>query len=99
MSDQKLPPAIVIRTVTALRSWLLRVADRLLPAPLAVAELGHQFARAHVLSALSELGVADNVRNEPLSAAQLAATLRCDAEALHRLLRAAATFGAVSMGK
>jgi len=99
MNDQKLPPAIVIRGVTALRTRLLRMADRLLPAPLAVAELGHQFTRAHVLSALSELGVADNLTNEPLAAAQLAATLHCDPEALHRLLRAAATFGAVSMGK
>ena len=94
----RIPPAFVIKTVTALRARLSRLADRLLPAPLAVAELGHQFARAHVLAALSELGVADNMGSEPISSEQLAATLDCDPDALHRLLRAAATFGAVTMG-
>jgi hypothetical protein len=93
------PPAFVIKAVAALRARLLRTADWLLPAPLAVAELGHQFARAHVLAALSECGVADELGSESMSSGELAATLRCDPDSLHRLLRAAATFGAVRMGK
>ncbi len=98
MSDRsKIPPAFVIRAVGALRGWLLRTADRLLPAPLAVAELGHQFARAHVLAALWQLGVADEVGKEPLTSLELATRLGCDPDALHRLLRAAASFGAVGM--
>jgi hypothetical protein len=100
MSDHtRIPPAFVIKAVNAVRAGLSRLAERLLPAPLAVAELGHQFARAHVLAALSELGVADRLGNEPISSGELAATLECDPDALHRLLRAAATFGAVTMGK
>lgn len=82
-----------------MRAWLYRTADRLLPAPLAVAELGHQFARAHILAALSELGVADALGKEPMTSGEIAANLGCDPDALHRLLRAAATFGAVGMGK
>jgi hypothetical protein len=93
----RVPPTFIIRVVGVLRGWLLRTADRLLPAPLAVAELGHQFARAHVLAALAELGVADEVGDKPRASAELAGTLGCDPDALHRLLRAAATFGAVSM--
>jgi hypothetical protein len=94
----KVPPAFVIKAVTALRGLLLRVADRLLPAPLAAAELGHQFARAHVLATLWKLGVADALGEERVTAAELAGRLDCDPAALHRLLRAAATFGAVQMG-
>jgi O-methyltransferase domain len=95
----KVPPTAAIRAVTVLRSWLSRASDRLLPAPLAVAELGHQFARAHVLSALSELQVADALGSHAMTSPDLAARLGCDPDALHRLLRAAATFGAVRMGK
>jgi hypothetical protein len=87
----------VIKAVTALRGLLLRTADRLLPAPLAAAELGHQFARAHILATLSELGVAVALGNERLTSAELAGRVDCDPATLHRLLRAAATFGAVKM--
>src|SRR3954454_6526488 len=98
-NNAKVPPASAVRAVTALRSWLSRTSDRLLPAPLAVAELGHQFARAHVLAALSELRVADALDGGPMTSSDLAAQLGCDPGTLHRLLRAAATFGAVRMGK
>src|SRR3954453_12257254 len=96
-NNAKVPPASAVRAVTALRSWLSRSSDRLLPAPLAVAELGHQFARAHVLAALSELGVADAIGSTPTPTRDLAVELGCDPATLHRLLRAAATFGAVWM--
>jgi len=97
-ASTKVPPAFVIKTVAAGRALLLRTADRLLPAPLAAAELGHQFARAHILATLSELGVADALSNSPQTAEELALQLDCDPASLHRLLRAAATFGAVRMG-
>jgi hypothetical protein len=95
----KTPPAFVIKAATAVRSRLQRTADRLLPPPLAAAELGHQFARAHVLAALSESGVADELGSESMTSGELATTLSCDPDALHRLLRAAATFGAVRMSQ
>lgn len=93
----KVPPAFVVKAAGAMRALLLRLADRLLPAPLAVAELGHQFARAHVLAALSELGVADALGDERLPSKEVARRTGCHAETMHRLLRAAATFGAVRM--
>ena len=96
-STAKVPPAIVLKAVTALRALLLHGADRLLPAPLAAAELGHQFARAHILATFYELGIADALGDSKLKTAELAARLDCDPAALHRLLRAAATFGAVRM--
>src|SRR3954451_3603888 len=100
MRDQsRIPPAFVIRAVGAVRGLLLGMADRLLPAPLALAELGHQFARAHMLAALWQLGVADELGNEPMTSSELAARTGCDPDALHRLLRASATFGAVAMAK
>jgi hypothetical protein len=96
-TSTKVPPALIIRTVTAVRALLLRAADRLLPAPLAAADLGHQFARAHILATLYELGIADAIGDGKLTAAELATQVGCDPAALHRLLRAAATFGAVRM--
>jgi hypothetical protein len=96
-TSTKVPPALVIRTVTAVRTLLLRAADRLLPAPLAAAELGHQFARAHILRTVYELGIADAIGDSKLTAAELAALLDCDPATMHRLLRTAATFGAVRM--
>lgn len=102
MSDKsknpRVPPALVLRTVGALRGLLLGLADRLLPAPLAAADLGHQFARAHILATLAELGVADALGDERLPADEVARRTSCDPEAMHRLLRAAATFAAVRMG-
>ncbi len=80
-----------------MRRLLLRLADRLLPAPLAVAESGHQFARAHILAALSELGVADALGQERLSSAEVARRTGCHEQTMHRLLRAAATCDAVRM--
>lgn len=91
------PPAFVIQLVAALRGLLLRTADRLLPASLAAAELGHQFTRAHILATLWTLGAADALGEERLTAAEIAGRIDCDPASLHRLLRAAAAFGAVRM--
>jgi hypothetical protein len=93
----KVPPTFVVKAAGALRGLLLRLADRLLPAPLVVAELGHQFARSHILAALSELGVADALGQERLSSAEVARRTGCHGETMHRLLRTAATFNAVRM--
>lgn len=97
-ASSKGPPTFVIKAVAAVRALLLRTADRLLPAPLAAAELGHQFTRAYILATLSELGVADALGDDTLTADELAPKLGCNPDSLHRLLRAAATFGAVRMG-
>ncbi|MDX6213719.1 MAG: hypothetical protein QOF82_2806 [Frankiales bacterium] len=91
------PPRAAIVMSLWLRGFLLRLADRLMPAHLSLLEHAHGFAKAHILSAMAELGVADELCDGPRSAEQLAATLGCSSDALHRLLRAAAVFGAVRL--
>ena len=93
----RVPPAFAVRTATTLRGFLLRAADRLLPASICASENAHQFVRAHIMATMSELRIADALRDETLSTAEVARRTGCDAEAMHRLLRAAATFGAVHL--
>jgi hypothetical protein len=94
---RKPPPRFAVRTATRLRQLLLRAADRMLPAHLAVLEHAHGFATAHVLAAIAELGVADHLAEGPQTAEQLAAATGCDPDALHRLLRAAAVSSVVRL--
>src|SRR3954466_15621778 len=86
---RKAPPRFAVGVATRLRQLLLRAADRMLPAHLAVLEHAHGFATMHVLATMAELGVADHLASGPQTAEQLATTIGCDADALHRLLRAA----------
>jgi hypothetical protein len=94
---RKAPPRFAVRVATALRGLLLRAADRMLPAHLAVLEHTHGFATTHVLATMAELGVADHLAAGPQTAEQLAATIGCDPDALHRLLRAAAVSSMVRL--
>jgi hypothetical protein len=71
----------------------------MLPTPLAVAEHAHHVAAAHILSAIAELGIADELCAAPRSARELAASLHCDPDAVHRLLRAGATFDFVRLDR
>jgi hypothetical protein len=78
---------------------LQRLADRLLPAHLAAAEHGHAFARAHILSTMSMLGIADQLSAHSQDTRTIAERTGCDPDAAHRLLRAACVFGAARMDK
>jgi hypothetical protein len=69
----------------------------MLPTPIGLLEHSHSFARAHILSTMAELGVADQLGAQGRTAEELAPVLGCQPEALHRLLRAAAVFGAVRL--
>jgi hypothetical protein len=93
----RVPPAFAVRAATALRAFLLRTADRLLPANVCAAESAHQYVKAHIMATMAELRIADALGDETLSSAELARRTGCDPDALHRLLRAAATFGAVHL--
>jgi hypothetical protein len=93
------PPRFAVQAAAAARRGLLRLADLLLPSALAAAEHAHAFTHVHVLATLAELGVADALTEQPQDTGDLASALGCDPDALHRLLRAAATFGAVRMDK
>jgi O-methyltransferase domain len=91
------PPRIVVRVAMGLRRMLLRAADRLLPSELAVLEHSAQFTGAYLLRAIAELGIADQLAGGPKAASELATSLGCDADALHRALRAAAVSGLVRL--
>jgi hypothetical protein len=82
-----------------LRHLLLRAADRLLPSEIAVLEHSAQFTVAHLLAAIAELGIADQLAGGPRTAAELASAAGCDADALHRALRAAAVPGLVRIDR
>jgi hypothetical protein len=71
----------------------------MLPTQLAVAEHAHHVAAAQILSVLAELGVADELCTGPSSAKEMATTLGCDAYALHRFLRAAASLDFVRLDR
>src|SRR3954453_23522584 len=91
------PPRLAVVVSGALRRFFLRCADRMLPTHLAVLEHAHGFAHAHILSTMVELGIPDALRDGPLTAAERAPNTGADAGSLHRLLRAAAVFGAVRL--
>lgn len=55
--------------------------------------------KAHLLSCLAELQIADHLADGPKDASQLGALAGCDPDALHRALRAAAVFGVVRLDR
>jgi hypothetical protein len=94
-----LPPPRAIDAALALRRLLLRAADALLPAQAAAWDRTMGVARTQVVGALAELGVADHLARRPLTAAELAPRVGADADALHRVLRAAAVDGIVRLDR
>jgi hypothetical protein len=91
------PPRTAARAALALREALLRAADRLLPAEAAVYFQATGFGRTRVLGILVELGIPDALGGAALTARELAGRLGLDADAVHRILRAAATGGVVRL--
>ena len=85
-----LPPAFLVRAVLALRTLLLRAADRVVPAQLALGDQITGLGRTHALRAAVRLGIPDRLASRPRTAAALAVETGADADALHRLLRALA---------
>jgi hypothetical protein len=75
-----------------LRRLLLRAADALLPPWAAVWDRTMGVGRTQIIGALAELGVPDLLES-PMTASELAGRLSVDADALHRVLRAAAVDG------
>ena len=98
MADRP-PPRAAVTVVTALRRTLLRLADRLLPAHLAVWDKSIGVGRTGLLGAFAELGVADALASGPQTAEQLATRLDVDADTLHRVLRAGAVEDVVKMDR
>jgi len=91
------PPRAAARAALALRGALLRAADRLVPPEAAVYFQTTGFGRTRVLGVIVDLGIADELGDLSLTAEELAARLGLHADALHRLLRAAATGDIVNL--
>lgn len=94
-----MPPPLAVDAGLALRGALLRAADALLPATAVVWDRTMGVERAQVIGAIAELGVADALAAGPLTAAELAPRVEADADALHRVLRAAAVDGLVRLDR
>jgi hypothetical protein len=94
-----LPPPRAIDAGLALRRLLLRTADALLPPAAALWDRTMGVERTQVAGALAELGVADALGGNRLTAAELAPRVGADADTLHRVLRAAAVDGLVRLDR
>jgi O-methyltransferase domain len=93
------PPRLAVHAAMALRGAVLGLADRMMPAHAALMEHAHQFAKAHLLSSVAELRIADHLASGPKDASELGRLTACDPGALHRALRAAAVFGVVRLDR
>jgi hypothetical protein len=91
------PPPPLVDAALALRRVLLRAADALLPPSAAVWDRTMGVARTEIIGVLASLGVADELGGGPLSAAELASRLGVDADALHRVMRVAASDGLLKL--
>ena len=98
MADRP-PPRIAVNGVLAARRALLALADRLIPAHFALFDKTIGVGRTHAIGTIAELGVADLLAQRPQTAEEMAAQLDVDADALHRVLRAGAVEGFVTMDR
>jgi DNA-binding transcriptional ArsR family regulator len=99
MPRAPVPPPAAGQAAIRLSAALRRGADRLLPSAVAAWRLSRGFTTTRTLAALARHGVFDALDAGPRTAAQLAAQLGLDPDALHRLLRAAATDGVVRLDR
>jgi hypothetical protein len=95
----QVPPRFAVHASMRLRRLLLRAADRVLPSELAVLEHSAGFSVGYLLAALVELGVPDELAAGPRTAEDLARSLHCNADALHRALRMGAVHNVVHLDR
>lgn len=91
-----MPPSFIAKVGLGLRRRLKRAADRIAP-EYALVEDSFGFVRVRVLGCIAELGIADELARGPASAEDLGRRLELNADALHRVLRTAALYGAVRL--
>ena len=88
-----LPPSFVVRAAVALRRLVLRCLDGVFPADVVVMEASMGFWLTHALGAVSRLGVADLLCEEPMSAETLAARLGSHPDSTARLMQGLTSAG------
>jgi hypothetical protein len=94
------PPRPIARGGLRLRRHVTRLLDRLLPVEIVVFERAMAIGGGHVIATVAELGVCDVLAaGGPQTAEQLAPQVGADADALHRLLRAAAAMDVVRLDR
>jgi DNA-binding Lrp family transcriptional regulator len=79
--------------VERIRHLLLRLHQRLVPAPAAMMEMIVATWISQSITAAAQLGIADALADGPLPVAELASRVGADADALNRLLRALVSRG------
>jgi hypothetical protein len=87
MARSRIPPAWLIRPLVATRNGIARVHRGTAPPAVTIFERSLGIIDTKALGVAAELGVADVLGDARRTAAELAATLRVDADALERLLR------------
>lgn len=95
VTDKKLtpPPSVAVRALLALRKALIKAADAVVPAQLAVLERVTAGAGGHILSELARLGVPDLLAERSMTAAEIARATKTDPDAMHRTMRACVAMG------
>lgn len=96
---EKAPPRVAVAVAQGLRKSALALADRLVPAPVAAIDRAHAFTTVHIMATIAELGIADHLMAGARTAEELAPVVGADPDAVHRLLRAAASVGLVKLGR
>jgi hypothetical protein len=91
------PPPFVIRSVIWLRKQLLGLANRLVPAEVAVFERTTGAIFTQAIGAIARHRIADLLADGPLTTAEIAHRIGRDPDAVHRLMRGAATVGIFTM--
>src|SRR3954470_9044456 len=90
----RVPPPAAVDAALFVRRMLLRAADSLLPPWAAVWDRTMGVGRTQIIGVVAELDVPDLLGEAgPQTAVELAGRLSVDADALHRVLRAAAVDG------
>lgn len=92
-------PLPVVLATLALRRRLKQLADRVVPAQIAMLDLGEGVGGVQIAAAIAELGIADVLAGGPMTAPQIAARIDCDADTTHRLLRGAVACGLCTMNR
>ncbi|TGD87158.1 hydroxyneurosporene methyltransferase [Mycolicibacterium sp. CH28] len=82
------PPAGLARIIERIRHHLLRLHQRLIPAPMSMMELIVSGWPAQAITTAAQLGIADALADGPLPLNELASRVGADPDALGRLLRA-----------
>lgn len=78
MVDPSLPPPWLVRAVLRVRRWLIALADRIVPAPVALLDRMAGIAQTQLLHAAVTLRVADHLREGPMAPRELVDAIATD---------------------